>query len=180
MWPCWHPGPAFAGERDTVGVHLASREEEGPPLRVGGGGLGRIREGRLRFLPGLPEPPCTARAAPSFLHPRDSGHLKISSVRQGRSLAVHSGPASLCSTRAAQATTVCPGRWGGRWGHPGQPPWESSGSGSPPWVHAGPTSVSSVRRPSFGAPQRDDEARPFRLLFPAPPYSCSGQPFSVP
>lgn len=103
------------------------------------GGLGRIREGRLRFLPGLPEPPCTARAAPSFLHPRGSGHLKISSVRQGRSLAVHSGPASLCSARAAQATTVCPGRWGGRWGHPGQPPWESSGSGSPPWVHAGPT-----------------------------------------
>lgn len=101
--------------------------------------MGRIREGRLRFLPGLPEPPCTARAAPSFLHPRGSGHLKISSVRQGRSLAVHSGPASLCSARAAQATTVCPGRWGGRWGHPGQPPWESSGSGSPPWVHAGPT-----------------------------------------
>lgn len=177
MWPCWHPGPAFAGERDTVGVHLASREEEGPPLRVGGGGLGRIREGRLRFLPGLPEPPCTARAAPSFLHPRGSGHLKISSVRQGRSLAVHSGPASLCSARAAQATTVCPGRCGGT---RDSPPGRVRVRALLPGSMQAPRSVSSVRRPSFGAPQRDDEARPFRLLFPAPPYSCSGQPFSVP
>lgn len=65
---------------------------------------------------------------------------------------MYSGTASLCSARAAQATTVSPGRWGGRWGHPGQPPGRVRvrvlipGSMQPPW------SVNLVCRPQLQLP----------------------------
>lgn len=50
-WQCWYPEPSFARERGTVGLHLASREEEGPPLWVGGGGLGLFMKESLDSYP---------------------------------------------------------------------------------------------------------------------------------
>lgn len=96
---------------------------------------------------------------------------------------VYSETASLCSAKAAQASTFCPGHWGGRWGHVGQPPWESGFCCLCPCSCHGNGTWSAG--PSFRAPQCDNEARlcfsfcslPLLPLHPQVPTQCNPSPF---
>lgn len=141
-WQCWYPEPSFARERGTVGLHLASREEEGPPLWVGGGGLGLFMKESLDSYPACKNRsarlalPATPPPTPLFLHPRGSGHLKSSSVRAGEIPSYVLRDSISVLSQGCSSHHRLPWPLGWQVGTPGTAPRESLSSGSHTWVHA--------------------------------------------